>query len=868
MRAATRGGRTPGRSAAVRVAARYLGAVAAGDLAWEALQLPLYTLWRTASPAYLVFAALHCWVGDLLIASVSFVLSIVVAGRGWPTRGYARAAVATLLIGVSYTVFSEWLNVAVRGSWAYSPAMPRVPPLGTGLSPLLQWILVPLAAFAWARHGEVARPRALLLLLPLALAAPDGSARAAASDWASEAHGAARLITAVEATGSSTRLEVGLQLRLTPGWHTYWRTPGDAGFAPTVDWRGSENLAAAEIAWPAPRRLPPLGGLETNGYEDGVVLPIAVTLGHPGAALRLHAEVDYASCQEVCIPNHASLDLALPPGLALPGPDAPLIAAARAGVPGDLASARLRLVGVVVGPGKDGAVLSVRLASTGAALRAPDLFVEGVQGGAPGHPRVALADAGRLATLRVPIHGVTPAKLAGTMQRLTVVDGARSAEAEATPAFGTLPPAPGGTARIAAVGLALLGGLLLNLMPCVLPVLSLKLLALVGYAGAERRAARLGLLATAAGVIASFGALAAALIALQAAGAAIGWGIQFQQPWFLAGMALATTLFAASLWDWLAFALPGGIAGAVGGVRGRGRLTDAFLMGAFATLLAASCSAPFVGTALGFALARGPLDIALVFAALGLGMAAPFLAVAAWPGLVAWLPRPGPWMEWLRRVLGLALLATAVWLLSVLALEAGIAPALASGAVLALLLAVLAWRHGLPPGQRAGRIAGVVAAVLATVAVLVPSLRGQAVPVGTPAANAEAGLWRPFDAAALHRAVGQGQVVFVDVSAAWCLTCKVNELNVLDRAPVADRLRAPGVVAMRADWTWPDPAVTAYLQSFGRYGVPLDVIYGPDAPEGVALPELLTSSAVTDAFRRAGAGPAHGPDAAKEAARR
>jgi len=204
---------------------------------------------------------------------------------------------------------------------------------------------------------------------------------------------------------------------------------------------------------------------------------------------------------------------------------------------------------------------------------------------------------------------------------------------------------------LAMLGLALVGGLILNLMPCVLPVLSLKLLALIGYAGAERRGARLGLLATAAGVVASFGVLAAALILLKAAGAAIGWGIQFQLPWFLAGMALATTLFAASLWDWLPFGLPAVLAGAVGSVRGR-RFTDAFLLGAFATLLATSCSAPLVGTALGFALARGPLDIALVFAALGVGMAAPYLAVAAAPGFVAWLPRPGPWMVWLRRGLG------------------------------------------------------------------------------------------------------------------------------------------------------------------------------------------------------------------------
>ena len=692
-------------------------------------------------------------------------------------------------------------------------------------------------------------------LVLLGLLAFPGSSFAAGSDWASNAHGAARLITAVEATGSGTQVDVGLQLRLTPGWHTYWRTPGDAGIPPTIDWQGSENLAGASIAWPAPSRLPPLGGLETLGYVDGVLLPIAVTLAHPGAPLRLHAEVDYASCKDVCIPYHASLDLTLPAGLALPGPEAPLIAAARARVPGDLASAQLRLLGAVVGSGENGAVLSVRLASTGAELRAPDLFVEGAANGSPARPDIALADAGRVATLRVPVRGMTADALAGQALHLTVVDGPRAAEADAIPLLGALPPrhdqfGPGRTMRVAIIGIALLGGLVLNLMPCVLPVLSLKLLALVGYGGAERRAARLGLLATAAGIVGSFGVLALALIGLKATGAAIGWGIQFQQPWFLAGMALVTTLFAASLWDWLPFALPSGVAGAVGSVRGRTRFTDAFLLGAFATLLAASCSAPFVGTAIGFALTGGPLDIAMVLAALGLGMASPFLAVAAAPGLVGWLPRPGPWMGWLRRALGLALLGTAAWLVSVLALEAGAASALLAGLALAVLLGVLAWRHRLPSGRGP---AAAAAMVLATVAVLVPALRGQAVPIAAPAPNAAAHPWQPFDEAGLHRLVAQRKVVFVDVTAAWCLTCKVNELAVLDRAPVADRLRAPGVVTMRADWTRPDPAITAYLQSFGRYGVPLDVVYGPGAPEGIALPELLTQDAVMDAFRHAAA---------------
>ena len=686
------------------------------------------------------------------------------------------------------------------------------------------------------------------------LAGADWPASAATSSWVTELHGAARLISAVEATGSSTQVDVGLQLRLTPGWHTYWRSPGDAGIAPSIDWKGSENFAGAEIAWPAPVRLPPLAGLETVGYENGVVLPIAVRLIRPGAPLHLHAEVDYASCKDICIPYHASLDLTLPAGLASPGLDAPLLAEARARVPADLSAAQMDLLGAAVESKSGGAVLAVRLSSAGAPFSSPDLFIEGLQSGAPGRPETTLSDSGKTVTLRVPVSGGAATAIAGKSLKVTVVDGSRAAETEITPVLGSLLPLAVDMGRIGILGLALLGGLILNLMPCVLPVLSLKLLSLARYAGAERRAARFGLLATGAGVIVSFGVLAAVLILLKAAGSAIGWGIQFQQPWFLAAMALVTTLFGASLWGWAPIVLPTGVADAIGAVRGHGRFTTAFLTGAFATVLAASCSAPFVGTAIGFALARGPMVIALVFGALGLGMAAPFLTIAAFPGLVTYMPRPGRWMVWLERVLGLALLGTAVWLLSVLAIEAGTEPTLIAGGSLALLLVALSWQQRQPAGGAAKRSLGAAAVGLAVLAVFVPSWNGKAVATNAARSQTEAGQWQPFDEAAIHRMVASGKIILVDVTAAWCLTCKANELAVLDRPPVADQLHEARVVAMRADWTRADPLITAYLQSFGRYGVPLDVVYGPGAPQGIPLPELLTSGAVMDAFAHAAAG--------------
>ena len=699
----------------------------------------------------------------------------------------------------------------------------------------------------WLCHAFRRAGSAVAVILVTALSFAPAPARAAATAWAGDARGSARLITAVEATGSGTRFDAALELRLAPGWHTYWRTPGDAGLATAIDWSGSENLAGAEIAWPAPVRLT-IEGLENYVYLDRVVLPVTLTLAHPGAPLRLHAVVDYASCEKICIPYQATFDLALPAGLAAPGPEAPLIAEAASQVPGFLAKAGLRLVSATLSGSGAGGALAVVLASEAGPFRAPDLFVEGVPLTAPAVPHVAMRAAGREAALTVPLATEAAKGAAGRELTFTVTDGARSAEFRATPTPGTL-PAPGYGPLLGIVGIAFLGGLILNVMPCVLPVLSLKLLSVAGYAGSERRRVRAALFMTAAGVVASFVVIAAVLIGSKLAGAAVGWGIQFQQPWFLAAMAAMMTLFAANLWGLLPIGLPG-IAAAAGNVRSRYQLLDAFVAGAVATLLATSCSAPFVGTAVGFALARGPVEIGMIFAALGIGMAAPLLAVAAAPGLVLLLPRPGRWMIVLRRVLGVGLAGTAVWLLWVLAEVAGPLATLAAAGALAAFVAMLGLRAVVSrPATR--RVAAATAAVLAGVSVLAPVALTEPI----LAEVAQAPRWRSFDSAENEREVRGGKIVFVDVTAVWCLTCKLNEVAVLDRSPVADRLKAADVIAMRADWTRPDPRITEYLQSFGRYGVPLNVVYGPGRPNGEALPELLTTAAVMEALARAAGTP-------------
>jgi suppressor for copper-sensitivity B len=671
------------------------------------------------------------------------------------------------------------------------------------------------------------------------------AALAAATGWVGDDHAAARLIAATDATGAAKTVGAGLEIRLAPGWHAYWRTPGDAGIPPSVDWSGSANLKRADLAWPAPARYS-LQGFETAAYRDHVVLPVALSLARPGQPLDVHAQVSWAACANICVPYSANLELKLPAGPAAPSAQAGLIAAARARVPRPLAAAGIDLVSAdAVGDGADTA-LRVRLRSPEAAFAAPDLFVEGLDKGSPGRPAVALSQSGQIATLSVPIREAKPADVIGKKLTLTVVDGARAAEFTATPRPGM--PAEGDARLLPILAIALLGGLVLNAMPCVLPVLSLKLLSVASHAGSERRQVRVGLLMTALGVLASFGAIAAALIALKASGAAIGWGIQFQWPWFIAAMAAVTALFAASLWGWLPILAPRFAYDAAAGRRAGTPYADAFATGAFATLLATPCSAPFVGTAVGFALAEGPAEIIAVFLALGLGMAAPYGMVAAFPRLVRLLPRPGRWMNGVRVALGLALGATAVWLLFVLAALSGPRAALAAATALAAVLALLALksRHVIP--RRAAPATSAAATALVAAAVLWPALAG----VGAPDAGAAAGRWRAFAPGEIRGLVAQGKTVFVDVSAAWCLTCKVNEAAVLDRDPVAERLFGPGVVAMRGDWTRPDPALTRYLESFGRYGIPFNAVYGPGRPQGELLPELLTAGAVERALDRAG----------------
>ena len=710
----------------------------------------------------------------------------------------------------------------------------------------------------------MARSLCALILAAAGLLIGSAPAPAAATDaasaWAVTEHGRVRLISAGLTTGGSTQVSLGLEFHLHKGWKIYWRTPGDAGYPPQIDWNGSQNLADAAIRWPAPQRFTVLG-FETVGYDTPIVLPIAATLERPGEAVALKARVDFLTCEQLCVPYTVDLALALPAGASGESAHAAAIADALVRVPvsGEAGAARIDRAVIDWVDGK--AVLQLE-ASARAPFSAPDAFIEGPAELAFAAPQATLADGGQRSILRVAVAGLpiegaeAAARLVGAPLTVTLVDGDRAVEQAITISTGQplqtadREGSSGERRSLAAMlAVAILGGLILNLMPCVLPVLSIKLLSVMGHGGGSRRQVRLGFLASAAGILAAFLALAAGVLVLQAMGATVGWGLQFQSPLFLAGMALVLTLFACNLWGLFELPLPGVIAGAGARARHVPGLGGQFLGGALATLLATPCSAPFVGSALGFAFTQGSGAIVAVFAALGLGLALPYLAVAAVPALATRLPRPGRWMLTLRRGLGILLVATALWLLRVLADVSGGTIALGLAGMLILVAGLLAVRRHLAGSMAAAvRTAAVGLAIAAVIGagLLMPKALQPPAP---------AGLWAAFDPARIAAEVTRGRVVYVNITAAWCITCKVNESLVLERPAVQARLRTADVVAMRGDWTRPDPAIADFLAGFQRYGIPFDAVFGPGLPAGEALPELLSEQAILALIARAAAQP-------------
>lgn len=674
----------------------------------------------------------------------------------------------------------------------------------------------------------------------------------------------ARLRADVSAVQPGDVLRLGVELRMEEGWHTYWAFSGDAGMPTQVDWDLPEGWRAGPLQWPLPKKYTEEGELVVYGYADEVLLVSAVQVAPdavPGDTLRVAAGVSWLVCRQVCIPGDARVQLDLPVGRGQ-AVNGALFERYGAQVPAEL-SPSVQVGYRVRGRGLERRVeLSVQSAEP---LRPGSLDYYPLNAeGAAFRTRSLAAD--RLELLMQPygdepigaLDGVLVYALEGEDERRAGCLALDLSSYVEDVEEGLLERSFGSSTGARAslwiyLLMALGGGLILNLMPCVLPVISLKILSIVGQAGQRQQRVRLLGLAFAAGIVASFLVLALVVIGLKGGGEQIGWGFQFQYPGFVAAMAALIFALGLSLFGVYSISLP---AGAGGFDEGEG-LAASFFNGVLATVLATPCTAPLLGTAVGFAFAQSAGTIAAIFLGCGVGMALPYAVLAAAPAWTRFLPRPGAWMERFKQAMGFPLMATVLWLLWVLGKQVGAEGVVWTGAFL-LGLALACWIVGqwVRLEDSAGRRRAVWAIALVVVLVAYGAfLHPLLVRVDATRALPEAAQsidWIDFSPAEVERRVGAGQTVFIDFTAEWCWTCKVNERAVLMQDDMRLHFKEGDVALIKADWTRRNPQITQLLSAFGRSGVPLYVIFpGGNLDEPIVLPELITKEIVADALVRA-----------------
>jgi thiol:disulfide interchange protein DsbD len=692
-----------------------------------------------------------------------------------------------------------------------------------------------------------------LALLSLVLLLP-GLAQAQGAVVTTEQVRAELLAHAPEGVEAGKPLWLGLHIRHQPHWHTYWKNPGDSGLPTTLSWELPAGVTAGAIQWPVPQRLP-VGPLVNYGYEGDLLLAVPLTVGpeFKGETLAVKLRGDWLVCKEVCIPESGEFALQLPAAAASAG-NAALFERARAALPQALpAQAVVKL---------DGDQLRLEIDGLPAAWQGKTLQAFPEEAGVFDHAAVPAQQwSGARLSLALPVsaqRSESPTRLALVLRpdgeaggRVEYALAAWPALADAAPAPALQPvdavpaqPAPAPASTALALLLAFAGGLLLNLMPCVFPVLSLKVLGFTQHAE-DRRLLVAGGLAYTAGVVLSFLALAALLLALRSGGAQLGWGFQLQAPLFVAGLALLFGLIGLNLLGVFEIraVLPGNLAGA----RAANPIVDHGLTGVLAVVVASPCTAPFMGVALGAALTQPVPQALAIFAALGLGMAAPYLAASLWPGLARALPRPGAWMRHFKILMAFPMFATVLWLLWVLGQQVGIDGAIGLLGLL-LALALAAWVFGAPDLQARGRavLGGLALAILAATALWAwPALREQ------PGASAQAdtsATWQPWSAERVAAAQAEGRPVLVDFTAAWCVTCQFNKRGTLADAQLLAEMQAKNVLLLRADWTRRDAAISQELNRLGRSGVPVYAVYQPGAAAPQLLPEILSVALVREAL--------------------
>ncbi|MGH9598005.1 MAG: protein-disulfide reductase DsbD family protein, partial [Edaphobacter sp.] len=649
-------------------------------------------------------------------------------------------------------------------------------------------------------------------------------------------HLTAELVSVAPAIAPGGTLQVGLVLTMEDHWHVYWINAGDSGEPPKITWTLPEGVTAGPMQFPTPSRLP-LGPLMDFGYEDEVAFPVQVTAASslkPGP-IHLDAIVDYLVCREVCIPGkaHLGLNLTVDPAATTPTQPAGALGRALTLIPGPPPpNAKFTVTG-----GKTDFVLTL---TTGKSETHAEFYPFDQDQVANAAPQLIepLSDGVRLRVHRDDALTKLPATLHGVFKlsdKIAYDVTAPVVPGEVAPALSSRSPvaAASGVTTLTAIGLAFLGGIILNLMPCVFPVLFLKGLALLQSSGQERKHLRSHGLVYTLGILVSFWVIVGVLLALRAGGSQAGWGFQLQSPVFLTFLAAGIFFFALSLAGQFDIGLS--LTSVGGDLAQKQGYTGSFFTGVLATVVATPCTAPLMGAAIGFALAQSAPITFSIFTALGLGLATPYLLLSFQPAWTRLLPRPGAWMETFKQITAVIFFATVIWLTYVYG-------SLYSGGTSAnqgiyrvalllgcfLMLAVAGWVLGKWPARWGSTIAAILIAAL-----------GLTLPLYQPKDTTLA--WTPYSQEALDQARAAGHPVFIDFTAAWCLSCQVNERLVLKSSDVQNQFSKNNVTLLRADWTQYDAKITQQLASINRSGVPTYVIY--QAPVNSApdvLPELLT----------------------------
>lgn len=658
--------------------------------------------------------------------------------------------------------------------------------------------------------------------------------------------------------------QAGLYFKLEPGWHVYWKNPGDAGEPPRIKWTLPRGITASPLQFPVPKRLP-LGPLMDFGYEDEVLFPFSfhVDTSVPSGSVTLHAKVDWLVCRGSCIPEKTDLELT------------PQVFNGLANLVGTPSSRFQHFLERLPGPPPANLRIGFAPTATGFRLTVITGKREAEASFFPSKPDILSNPAPQTAT---PTAGgltldlkkeetltANPKELTGLLllsgnraYELVVPSGspkpAQAAPADSAPAASSTPatsPASSAnplnsaqTGLLRAAAFAFLGGFILNLMPCVFPVLFIKGLSLVQSGGEEKHKLRTHGLVYTLGILVSFWVLVGVLLGLRSAGTHLGWGFQFQSPIFLSLMAVLLFFLGLSLAGQFEIGLT--LTSAGGSLAAKQGYTGSFFTGVLAVIVATPCTAPFMGVALGYALSQTAIVTFAVFTALALGLAAPYLALTLRPAWTSILPRPGAWMEVLKQAVSVPIFGTVIWLAWVIANAYG-AAVLAALLASFLLLAIAGWFLGRWPAKGwSSAVAGGLLLIVVAIAIVAPKQLASSAQTQTQVGIS--GGWQPWSAEAVTGFQSQGRPVFVDFTASWCLSCQVNERVALDKPEVQKAFTDGNVVLMRADWTRYDDNITRTLNSFGRSGVPTYALYVPGETQPRLLPEVLTPGIVTDAL--------------------